>query len=116
MPVLVKYCCPGYGGVNSNQCLPRCDMGCPPNSYCVIPNVCDCDAGYEIDETYLYYGLKAIKTCRSKSSALAVISIAVSGLSVIVIVVALVALLKYLRKRRKKSYQRQEGSQRQTMV
>lgn len=110
MPVLVKFCCPGYGGVNTVQCLPRCDNGCPPNSQCVIPNVCECDTGYEVDETVLYYGLTTVKSCRLKSFSTLVISITGSVLSVLVVVTALIVLIIYFRKSQKEPHNNCENN------
>lgn len=113
--MLVKYCCPGYEGVDVNQCLPRCDMGCPLNSQCAIPNVCECNTGYEVDETYLYYGKKVPKSCRSKGFETLSLSIAASCLClfVLLIIVALIVLIKCRQKRQIEYHDSSEKNQMQ---
>ncbi|XP_062142693.1 uncharacterized protein LOC133850586 [Drosophila sulfurigaster albostrigata] len=84
MPKFDKFCCPGYEQIN-DECLPRCDLGCPRNSHCVSPNICGCDLGYEIDEIYTYYGREMIKSCQFERGAIyliiIILTITVSGIA-----------------------------------
>lgn len=90
-PVLRRTCCPGYGGFGSDNCLPKCDLGCPQNSHCAAPNECVCDVGYVTNESHQFYGLEVMKSC--KMSVVSVAVLGIIGLCVLALFSGIVVLI-----------------------
>ncbi|KAL7740382.1 hypothetical protein ACLKA6_013180 [Drosophila palustris] len=55
-------CCLGFEGTIEN-CQPKCSRGCGQNSFCALPEICECLAGYEMDENSICVPKKDPNLC-----------------------------------------------------
>lgn len=90
-PVLRSSCCPGYGDDGTDKCLPQCHLGCPSNSHCAAPNICECDLGYATDEIQYLYEKEVVKSCKISAISIAVISII--GVCTVALIIVILVLI-----------------------